>query len=78
MKAGGFSISVTLIEKLLMESKKTKSLDVTEITFGECPPELTINFDETIHSVDLNKIVLTDIKIPNVITGLRIRPIQTS
>ena len=57
---------------------KKKSLDIATITYGECPPELTITFNQTIRSIDLHKIALLDVKVPNIITGLKITAIQAS
>jgi hypothetical protein len=52
---------------------KPKSIStIEEITLGENPPELTIKFSEPIQSVDLNKIVLRDIKVPGVVQGLKL------
>lgn len=60
-----------------MDTNK-KNINITEITYGECPPELHIVMDETIQSVDLHKIILSDLSWPNVVTGLKIMAVQTS
>lgn len=57
---------------------KTKSINIVEITYGQCPPELTITFDETIQSLDLHKILITDVKVPNIVTGLKIEAIEAN
>lgn len=61
-----------------MNDKKKRSIDVTEITYGDCPPELTITFNETIETIDLNKIVIGDVEVPNVITGLKIVAVEAA
>lgn len=58
--------------------KKIKSIDITEITFGQYPAELTINFNEPIQSVNLNKITLTDIPFPSAITGFKLKSVNAS
>lgn len=56
--------------------KTARSISVKEITYGQCNDELTIVFDETIQSVNLNKIILVDRPYPNIVTGFRVRAIQ--
>jgi hypothetical protein len=55
----------------------TKELNISEITYGTCPPEMTIVFNETVRSVDLNRIVLMDIRVPNSVSGLKLTAVQT-
>lgn len=58
-------------------TKKTRDITVEEITYGQCPAELTITFNETVRSVNLNKIIIGDITIPGVVSGLKLSSIQT-
>lgn len=62
----------------MADDKKIKTINITEITYGLCPAELNITFNEAIQSIDLNKIILTDISWPNVTTGFRITAVQAS
>lgn len=57
---------------------KKKDLEIEEITYGECPKEITISFSKPVRYLDLHKIIIQDIKTPNIVTGLKIVAVEAS
>lgn len=56
-----------------MEKDKSLPADIEDISIGEHPPELKIKLSQPINHIDLNKIVLRDVVVPNAVRGFKVK-----